>query len=94
MIYWEVKKIGEDRKQGEKYWISWDICKAKSIAVECTPKGTIHVNAGLFGGSSIPERTWRNNVNIFDVALEKAFKHPRTFHFTGGYVEEHSDPGS
>lgn len=94
MIYWEATKIGEDGKHGGTCeWIKWDLYRAKSFAVECSPEGTIHVNGGLFSGSGIPERTWRNNINIFDVALEKVFKHPRTIRFTGNHRTEYLDGG-
>ncbi|HBL52010.1 MAG: hypothetical protein A3D24_04570 [Candidatus Blackburnbacteria bacterium RIFCSPHIGHO2_02_FULL_39_13] len=94
-IRWEAIKIGKDGgPDGISYWATWDILKAKSFTVECDCGGTLHFKGGLFSGSRITVKEWRNNTNVLDSALEKAYSHPGTFRYTGNRQSQYLDCGS
>jgi len=55
-----------------------------SIAVETCPDGTIIFHAGWFGSTTIQVEKWRGNdrKNIFDKALERAYRNPGTNNYS------------
>lgn len=49
----------------------------KYFAIETCPDGTIVFHASRFGSSSVSQEKWRNNKELLEVALERAYDNHR-----------------
>ena len=78
-VRWNEKVI--DHRSN--YEAEWDKLQADAFKVHCSPAGIIRFRAGLFSGSSVPRTNWLNNAQVFDEALERAYRGPSKVVYTG-----------
>lgn len=90
IVMWDFKNVvGQRECRDGTFDGAFSEAEQRFLAVETRPDGNIAFHAGWLGTGSIKESQWRgsNKKNdIFDKALEKAFKHPGTHRFKYRYV--------
>lgn len=52
---------------------------SKCFVIEMQPDGILKIHAGRNGSSTLPETMWRDNEDVLDGALEKAYNHPGNY---------------
>lgn len=82
-VEWDQTKVGE----GENKMGRWDKLEGKHIAIETCPDGTFVFHGGWGGGSAVSLERWRENKEVLEIALEKAYKHPRIEAFSGNFTQ-------
>lgn len=88
---WDESYGGQVASRTYKY-------SGKLIVAETYPDGTVQVHGGLFGSSKIPLVQWRNNKNVLESALEKAYYHPARYtrreYYRGSSIDGPCLPGN
>ncbi len=97
-IYAFIEDNGVSQVTGAQFTLGWDYRMKdahhthKKINVKFYPDGKIRVEGGLLGTTDLFINEWRDNLEVQEKALEKAFKHPGRGNFVraagpemGGY---------